>query len=132
MHSAITGEAQKYDCVDSIVFSPCQKDVKPYFSNAKAFIMASTNEGLGRVTAEAMFYGCPVIAKDSGGTKDFIEDKKTGYLFQTEDDCAELMQMVCRYPQDSLILRAQDFVKRNLSMEVYGPRIMEVYNSVMP
>lgn len=131
MHSQIMGIAKKYECADSIDFIPCQEDVKPFFMNAKAFIMASVNEGLGRVTAEAMFYGCPVIAKDSGGTKDLISDQQTGYLFRTEDECASLMRQVCFSSQEDLIKRAQDFAVSNLSVEVYGPRIMEVYNSVL-
>ena len=131
MHAEIVEVASKYGCADSVVFIPCQEDVKPFFADAKAFIMASTNEGLGRVTAEAMFYGCPVIAKDSGGTKDLIEDQRTGYLFRTENECAALMRQVCHDSQESLIRRAQDFAVGNLSNEVYGPRIMEVYNSVL-
>lgn len=131
IRSEILAAANKYDCADMVDFVPCQDDVKPFFSRAKAFIMASKNEGLGRVTAEAMFYGCPVIAMDSGGTKDLIMDKETGYLFHSEDECAALLQQVCHTSQESLILTAQRFAVESMSTEVYGPRIMEVYDSVM-
>ena len=93
--------------------------------------MASENEGLGRVTAEAMFYGCPVIALASGGTLDIVKDKETGYLYNTSDECAELIHHVCTTPQETIILRAQDFVMQNLSQEVYGPKIMTLYNKVI-
>lgn len=132
MNAEIMEIAKNSGCAESIVFLPCQKIVKPFFAEAKAFIMASTNEGLGRVTAEAMFYGCPVIAKDSGGTKDLVEDQKTGYLFHTSDECAALMRQVCLQPQEAMIRRAQDFAVNNLSIEVYGPRVMQVYESVLP
>ena len=131
MHVEIMEIAMSHGCGDSIVFLPCQEQVKPFFSEAKAFIMASTNEGLGRVTAEAMFYGCPVIAKDSGGTKDLVKDQVTGYLFQTAEECAALMRQVCLQPQEALIRRAQEFVVNNLSTEVYGPRVTQVYESVL-
>lgn len=131
MRAEIVEIARRYECIDSIVFLPCQDNVKSLFAYAKAFIMASTNEGLGRVTAEAMFYGCPVIAKDSGGTKDLIDDRITGYLFHSVDECAILMQQVCHQSQEALIRRAQDFAVKNLSIELYGPRIMEVYNSIL-
>ena len=131
MSAEIMEVAKNHGCADSIVFLPCQESVKLFFAEAKAFIMASTNEGLGRVTVEAMFYGCPVIAKDSGGTKDLVEDQKTGYLFRTADECATLMRQVCLQPQETLIREAQDFAVTNLSIEVYGPRIMQVYDSVL-
>jgi len=131
IHAEITRIAKEYGCYDSLVFQPCQEEVKPFFADANAFIMASTNEGLGRVTAEAMFYGCPVVAKDSGGTRDLVEDRKTGYLFQSEDECAALMRQVCLHDQEALIFRAQDFAVKNLSIEVYGPRIMQVYDQVL-
>jgi hypothetical protein len=41
------------------------------------------------------------------------------------------MRKVCTTDQDDIILRAQEFAKQNLSIEKYGSRIMEVYNSVL-
>lgn len=123
--------AKQLGVQNSIDFIPLQKDVKPYFIKAKAYLMASENEGLGRVTAEAMFYGCPVIALASGGTLDIVKHEDTGYLFKTEEDCAKLISHVCSVSQESMILRAQEFVKTTLSQEVYGPKIMKVYESVV-
>jgi glycosyltransferase involved in cell wall biosynthesis len=60
--------ADGYGCAEYVDFIHAQKDVKPFFSQAMAFINSSVNEGMGRTTAEAMFYGCPVIAYASGGT----------------------------------------------------------------
>ena len=131
IRSEILSIAKNYECEDAVDFIPCQDDVKPYFSYAKAFVMASTNEGLGRVTAESMFYGCPVIAMDSGGTKDLITDRSTGYLFHSEEECAVLLREVCHTPQETLILQAQRFAVDSMSVEVYGPRILEVYDTVL-
>lgn len=118
-------------CRQAIELVPCQKDVKPYFAKASAYIMASDCEGLGRVTAEAMFYGCPVIAHATGGTLDLVKDGETGYLYRTLEECAQLIRKVCIENQEPMILRAQDFAVNNLSQEVYGPKIMEVYNQVL-
>lgn len=123
--------ASEYDVLDSVDFVTCQKDVKPYFAKATAYIMASECEALGRVTAEAMFYGCPVIAHATGGTLDLIKDGETGYLFNTVEECAQLIRKVCTENQETLILRAQEFAVNNLSEEVYVPKIMEVYNQVL-
>lgn len=114
-----------------IEFVGTQKDVKPWFTHATAYIMASESEGLGRVSGEAMFYGCPVIAHATGGIVDIVKHKETGYLYDTIDECAELMKYVCVEPQEALIIRAQKFAEENLSQEVYGPKIMEVYNTIL-
>lgn len=114
-----------------VEFLPCQQDIKPYFTRATAYIMASECEGLGRVTAEAMFYGCPVIARASGGTLDMVEDGKTGYLFHTIDECAKLINNVCNENQEKVILQAQQFAVDNLSQENYGPKIMDIYKNVL-
>ena len=116
------------DCVE---FVPCQSDIRPYFAHATAYLMTSDFEALGRVTGEAMFYGCPVIAHATGGTLDLVTDNETGYLFNTVEECAQLIRKACIEPQESMILRAQEFAINNLSQEVYGPKIMEVYNKVL-
>lgn len=121
----------EYEIEDKVEFVPCQPNVKPYFEYASGYIMASECEGLGRVTAEAMFYGCPVVAHASGGTLDLVKDGITGYLFHTVDECAKLIKKVCTTDQERMIMQAQRFAIDNLSQEVYGPKIMEVYKSVL-
>lgn len=116
---------------DYVEFIPCQSDIKPYFAHATAYLMTSDFEALGRVTGEAMFYGCPVIAHATGGTLDLVQHDITGYLYNEIDECAELIQKVCATNQMEMIMRAQKFAINNLSQEVYGPKIIEVYNKVL-
>lgn len=127
----IKAVVDEYGCDDKVDFLPVQKDIKPLFVNAMAFVQPSIHEGMGRTTAEAMFYGCPVIAHASGGTLDLVKHGETGYLFNTVEECAELMKSVCASNQEEVVLRAQDFAKQNLSIENYGQKIMEVYNKVL-
>lgn len=124
--------AQSYGCEKSIEFVPFQKNIKPFFEKASAFVMASTFEGLGRTTVEAMFFGCPVIASAySGGTLDIVKNGETGYLFNTVEECSELMRFVCLTDQNKMILRAQDFVVNHFTPDVYGPQILNVYNQIL-
>ena len=97
-----------------------------------AFVMASKAEGLPRVVSEAMFFGCPVLAySESGGALDQVKDGETGYVFHDEDQCAKLLNRIHDEPQEQVILKAQEFAKRELSVENYGPKIMKVYNAVL-
>lgn len=123
--------AAHFGCEEFIDFLSLQEEVKPYFAYASAFINPSFNEGLGRVTAEAMFYGCPVIALASGGTLDLIKHGETGWLFNTVEECAELLNEVCHKDQEQLILHAQEFAKQNMSIENYGEKILGIYQTVL-
>lgn len=123
--------ADVYGCAEFIEFVPEQKDVKQFFAQALAFINPSINEGMGRTTAEAMFFGCPVIVHASGGSLELVKNGVTGYLYNTVEECAELMKKVCTTDQEEIILQAQAFVKQNLSIDGYGEKIMGVYKTVL-
>lgn len=130
-YQSLRETARALGVLSNIDFIPCQADVKPYFSHATAYIMASECEAFGRVTAEAMFFGCPVIARATGGTLDFVKNEETGYLFTTQHECAEFIKKVCSEDQQDLIHKAQDYAINNLSQEVYTPKVLEVYNSII-
>ena len=123
--------AEKYNCANAIVFVPFQKDVKPYFAKATVYIMSSEFEAFGRVTAEAMFYGCPVLARATGGTLDIVRHGETGYLFETLEECSRLLVEIVHQNQERIILRAQKYAISTLSREAYRPKILEVYSSLL-
>lgn len=49
-------------------------------------------EAWGRVIAEAMAVGLPVVAERRGGYTEFIEDGKTGFLFDTTEEAVEIVK----------------------------------------
>lgn len=116
---------------DSVLFLGNQSNPKPFFAKAKAFVLPSLNEGLGRVVIEAMFYGCPVIVRKSGGPLEYIEDHVNGYFFDTTKELASLLEKVCMNDQSEVIKKAQDFVLSHFSEEVYGQEILSVYKDVL-
>ena len=123
--------ASSLNCAEYIDWIDYSNDVKSYFENATAFLMCSEFEGLGRVTAEAMFYGCPVIGRNLGGTKDLIQDGYNGYLFDTEQECAKLKKKVVSEDNTTIIKNAQTFVRNELTEEVYGKKLLSVYTSIV-
>lgn len=116
---------------DYVDFIPFTEDVRSQMEHATAFLMCSKYEGLGRVTVESMFYGCPVIGRNSGGTADIITDNVTGYLFNDENELAEKMQYVAMHDCSELIKTAQMFAVENFAIEDYGAKIMKIYNKVL-
>ena len=60
-----------------------QSELKEYLKNAKAFIFPS-EEPFGIAPVEALAAGCPVIAFNKGGAKDYIKDGKNGLFFESQ------------------------------------------------
>jgi len=57
------------------------QEFKKLFFNAKAFLFSSKDEEFGIACLEAMGYGLPVIAYNSGGVPEYIKNGINGYLF---------------------------------------------------
>lgn len=115
----------------AVQFMGPTSDMKSYMSKARAFLMCSPNEGLGRTTVESMFYGCPVIAKRAGGTLDFMKDGETGFFYDTEEQCANLMVKLSNDVPTDIITNAQEMVRNNFTEEVYGKEILDIYKQVL-
>src|SRR5579863_9756169 len=61
------------------------------YASSDIFLMPSRTETLGLVVLEAMSSGLPVVAVRAGGIPDMIEDRVTGYLFDTEDEAITIV-----------------------------------------
>lgn len=61
-------------------------DIRPLLARADALVMASRNEGYGRVTVEALQAGVPVVGYDAGATTEILQDG--GGLLVAADESA--------------------------------------------
>lgn len=119
------------EMMGKVEFLGYQKDITPLMKKATAFLMCSQNEGLGRVTIEAMCYGCPIIARKSGGTLDYLKDKETGFFFTDDNECATLMNEVSSMPVPTTIYVANVFFKKHFTEEVYGTQMNRIYQELL-
>jgi glycosyltransferase involved in cell wall biosynthesis len=55
------------------------------YASADLFVFPAANETFGNVVLEAMASGVPVVAPRSGGLRDYVEDGRTGVLFEPEE-----------------------------------------------
>tara|TARA_R110000850_G_scaffold20864_3_gene61811 strand:+ start:3096 stop:4226 length:1131 start_codon:yes stop_codon:yes gene_type:complete len=53
------------------------------YQNIDILLSSSKNEGFGRTIIEAMSYGIPVVARNSGGPTEIIENGLDGFLYDT-------------------------------------------------
>lgn len=123
--------AQTLNVNHLIDFEGYQTDTKKYYYNASAFLMCSPNEAMGRVTVEAMFYGCPVIGYNGGGTKEIIQNGVDGFLYNSIEECASAMEKVINEDTDCIVCRAHTKAINIFSEEKYGDKVYAIYKSVL-
>ena len=70
-----------------------RSDFYPHIKEYDCGVMCSKSEGFGRVTAEYMMAGLPVIASDTGANPEIITDNVTGLLYRFGDD-ADLAEKI--------------------------------------
>lgn len=121
----------QYNLLEQVDFLGFCKDISGYMLRAKGFVMPSKCEALGRVAIQAMFNGCPVICRNSGGPSEFIFHEVNGYLFDSNENLKKYLIRVCNTDCDVLIKDAQSYAIRNFSEEEYGKRLIDIYRNSM-
>lgn len=122
-----------YSLEDCVVFKGFTTNVSNYMKEAKALIVASYAEGFGRMTAEAMFYGCLVLGRNTGGTKEIL-DQTGGFQFNNITELTQSMLTIANLAEDSYrkyINKAQSVCGKLFSEEGYISKVNDVYNIVL-
>lgn len=113
----------------SIVFLGYVSELTELLSKASGFLMCSKNEGLGRVSIEAMFCGCPVIGFNSAGTKELL-CQGHGYLVDSVEQCADVMKDINKTCSLERLEECQSFAQKSFSIDEYGKKILSIYNNL--
>ncbi|MEE1299875.1 MAG: glycosyltransferase family 4 protein, partial [Acutalibacteraceae bacterium] len=98
-------------------------------------LTCSYSEGLGRVTIENMLASLLVIASDSGGTLEIVEDGKNGIFYKTGDpaDLADKILWALDHPDECMpiIEEGHRFAKETYDCRTYTAKVQELYEQVL-
>ncbi len=109
------------------VFIRSFTDEVGYFFGAIDFLVLTTEkETYGMVTIESMLYNVPVLASNSGGTVEILEEGEFGTLYQTGDskDLAEKIKYVLTHKNkitektDKAFLLAESYYSHTLECKL--------------
>lgn len=126
--------ASELDAGDKIKFLGFQKNIDEYLSSARALIVPSFFEAMGRITAEAMLAGCFVIGRGTAGTKELLDNENTGILFNNVEELTMAMTRVAEMSITELEEKnrhALASATKSYTTEVNANKVLAFYNSIM-
>lgn len=104
--------AKSNGIADRVVFHGYVAHPQSIFQEADAVLMCSRNEGMGRVTVEAMAYGKPVIGLVSGATPELIDHQVNGLLYRDgPENLAKCMRRLVEQPRQAKAMGEQGWRK---------------------
>lgn len=120
----------------AIHFIPFTKNLKEIWQMHDITLVCSKCEALGRVTAESMLGGIPVIGSNSGGTLELIgENEERGYLYEKGNikGLADRIEYVILNINEvkTKVARAQKFAMKEFDREQYTRRLERIYAQVV-
>jgi len=98
-------------------------------------VVPSRFEGFGLSAVEGMAASLPVIASNTGGLKEIIQDGESGLLFGT-GNIEELTERMLRLYDDKALIQSVSARARERAMEFdaenYNFKVEHFYNSLCP
>ncbi|WP_052501554.1 glycosyltransferase family 4 protein [Thiomicrospira microaerophila] len=122
--------------VGRVHFTGYRNDATQIIRGCDVLVSASeSGEGLPRVAIEAMCVGTPVVATDSGGTREVVLDGQTGLLIK-KGDVEGLKEAVTRCLtspalQNKLSTEGLAFVKSHLTPEKTAKEVYSWYQALL-
>lgn len=125
---------------NNILFLGEIKEIESAIHNAKAIIIPSCFEGFGRVMPEAMFHGCLAIGRNTGGTKEQMDNgkcltgKEIALSFTTVEQLAEQLLAVSKTPAkdlDPIRERAFQTVNTLYTTEALVENVYQFYKDII-
>lgn len=116
---------------EKIIFTGFTKDVNEYLSLCDVSVLATKKETFGLVLIESMIHKTPVIATNSGGPLEIIDDAKDGLLFdRSVEQLADKITMLYEDKdlKNALALNAYQKVKKVFDKKTQMKKMYKVIN----
>jgi len=87
-------------------------------------------EGLSLALLEALAMGKIVVARDVGGNRELIIDKKTGFLFDTDEEAEKILEGIIsgKIPTEQIRKNALEHVRKNFNMKTQMPKFLKAFH----
>ena len=124
--------------VDNVVFLGYRNDVQSLMQNATSLIVASQFEAFGFISAEAVYNGCPLIGKNTAGTKEQMDNleknvsQKSFVRFVDEGSLVQAMIAMCEKPVNKDVLKESQYCIEHLYSNIKSAnRVVNFYKKLL-
>lgn len=103
-------------------FVPHRPDVELFYQAIDVFVLGSHSETFGMVTIEAMLSELPIVATESGGTSEILDNGKLGllYPFENQEKFCNQVQHLLNHPEQSSEMAGR---AREVAAKAYNHRV---------
>lgn len=120
---------------DRVTFAGFCDDITNLIPHYDLLIAPAINEAHGRVLIEAMLGRVPVIAADSGGHREIIENRKTGLLVTPDDptafsSAAKVLLEENKF-RETLVDNAWSWASSTFSPRAHAGRVVGIYRNLL-
>ncbi|MCK4374374.1 MAG: glycosyltransferase family 4 protein, partial [Candidatus Brocadiae bacterium] len=127
--------ARRLSVAERIKFVGYQSDVASYLNAMDVVVSCTEGEACGLNLLEAMACGKPVIATNSGGIPEFVQDGRTGMLYPLDDDeaLARCIERMACSPEmaRSMGALARKRARAMFALQPHADAIASVYERVL-
>ncbi len=121
-------KAQKLALKNKIEFLgrvPHEK-VATIYATSDVFVLPSLNEGMSNTMLEALASGLPLIATDTGGTRELVSENENGFIVKMKDarDIAEKVEKLIQDPEQKELMSQKS---RQKAEEMSWKKVAEKY-----
>lgn len=110
------------------------QNVYKYYQEASAFVLPSLNEGMSNSMLEALASGLPIIATDTGGSREIIQENTNGFIikFNDSNDIAKKLEKLIVNAEliESMGTESRK-IAENMSWEKVAQQYYELYKQII-
>jgi glycosyltransferase involved in cell wall biosynthesis len=120
---------------EALIFTGFRHDVGAFYEIADVVVTSSVQEGLGTAVLDALALGKPVVATNSGGIPEIVQDDQTGRLVPPADPAAlagGIIELLTNRKQAKrMATKGQMIVRKMFSVEAMVDANIEVYRQIV-
>ena len=127
-------DVQRLGLKDRVLVREKVNEIEDYLQAADLGFFTSETESFCLSILEAMYFGCPSVARRAGGIPEVVEDDVSGILVPSDnpDELARAIERLIQEPKrrKEMGLAAQRQAREHFSAEVIVPRYEALYHRV--
>lgn len=133
--NSLVQQVRYHSLEERVIFYGYAENPLPLIRAADVILVCSRFEAFGRVTVETMLVGKPIIGTASGGTRELIEDGKTGLLYTpgNYNELADKIQYLYENPEERAKLGAAALIwtEGRFSRNRYAKQVLDLLNETL-